>query len=107
MRRVSATLVPKRMLCASRLTRPLMSSKPVRSARWRSASVLEIPARISALTSASSSASSPWLTDSSSATRSMDCGSARPDSTQTTSRSRASGKAARSERIRACLRLST
>ena len=46
MRRVSATLVPKRMLCASRLTRPRMSSSPVRSARCLSASVLGIEAEI-------------------------------------------------------------
>ncbi|MCY1381283.1 hypothetical protein D9M69_691710 [compost metagenome] len=65
------------------------------------------PARISTLTSASSSASSAWLTAISSATRSMAWGKARPDSTHTTMRSRASGNAARRRFIRASLRLST
>ncbi|MNH26398.1 hypothetical protein D3C79_864500 [compost metagenome] len=84
-----------------------MSSRPVRSASCLSASVLEMPARICALTKASSSASSAWLTAISSATRSIAWGNARPDSTQTTIRSRASGKAARNRSCRAFLRFST
>ena len=72
-----------------------MSSRPVRSASPFSAVSRSTPARISAVTSASSAASSGWLKCSSSATRWMAAVRPRPASTQTTSMSSASGKASR------------
>ncbi len=105
-RSVSARLVPKRSVCTSMATSELTSSTPERSESERRASVVDLPARISSVTSSNSAASTGCVRPNS---REMRCRlmlMPRPASTQTTIRSRASGRPSTMSSLRAARFLS-